>query len=235
MIQYIETFTESIPQWCLQVYIMLTKQSFPWYTVLSASLSLLSLAWSNTALEKARLAKDGQDLSKTEIVLHFISQLLVLTPRLFAITISTYAIGSGVVFYLLVFWAYGSVLLGCVTCGHTVCCSDTACCEISIKKLCGRLMLSLLLTFYVAEAVLEALGFSSIFIKIFFLITKSIENGFMIYSALYYGKLKHRSAFKPIGWTLFGMGVFFGVVLLVVRRYLQRREDQKFQSMMQIT
>ena len=223
-VQYIETFTESIPQWCLQVYIMLKKRSFPWYTVLSASLSLFSLAWSNTALEKARLAKDGLDLSKMAIVLHFVSQLLVLTPRLFAITISAYVNGSDVFVYLLFFWAYGSVLLGCVTCRYTIR-GDTACCDRSIKTLCWRLILSLVLTFYVSEAVLEALGFSSAFIKIFFFITKSAETGYMISLGLYSGELPYLSVLEPFGWTLYGVEVFFGVVLLVVRRNLKRRED----------
>ena len=141
---------------------MLDKWSFPWYTLLSASFSLLSLAWSNTALEKARLAKDGLYFSKMEIVLHFISQHLVLTPRLFAITICAYAYGSLVFIFLLIFWVFGAVLLGCVTCWYTtctVCCGNTSSSDRSIKTFCGRLMLSLLLTFYVSETVLEALGF----------------------------------------------------------------------------
>ena len=46
-----EAFSESAPQCCLQNYIMIRQWYFPWYTVLSTALSLISLAWSITSLE----------------------------------------------------------------------------------------------------------------------------------------------------------------------------------------
>ena len=46
-----EAFAESAPQCCLQNYIMIRQWHFPWYTILSTFLSLLSLAWSITSLE----------------------------------------------------------------------------------------------------------------------------------------------------------------------------------------
>ena len=51
--RYLETMSESAPQWCLQNYVMLRQWYFPWYTVLSTVFSFLSLAWSITSLEKA--------------------------------------------------------------------------------------------------------------------------------------------------------------------------------------
>ena len=51
LLRYLETITESAPQWCLQVYIMLRQWYFPSYTVASSVLSLLSLACSITTLE----------------------------------------------------------------------------------------------------------------------------------------------------------------------------------------
>ena len=50
-LRYLETLTESAPQLCLQVYIMLRQWNFPWYTILSSVLSLLSVAWGITKSE----------------------------------------------------------------------------------------------------------------------------------------------------------------------------------------
>ncbi|XP_046853630.1 uncharacterized protein LOC124446793 [Xenia sp. Carnegie-2017] len=47
----VEAFGESAPQCCLQNYIMLRYWHFPWYTVLSTVISLLSLAWNILTLE----------------------------------------------------------------------------------------------------------------------------------------------------------------------------------------
>ena len=209
---------------------MLDKWSFPWYTLLSASFSLLSLAWSNTALEKARLAKDGHDLSKMEIVLHFISQLLVLTPRLFVITICAHGQRSDVFIFLLMFWVFGAVLLGCLTCWYTtctVCCGNSSSSDRSIKTFCGRLILSLLLTFYVSETVLEALEFSSTCIKMVLFITKSAENFSMICLGLYAADRPISSVLKTFVWTMFGIGVLFGAVLPIARLYLRHKQDSE--------
>ena len=111
-IRYIETYIESTPQWWLQVYVMLKKWSFPWYTVVSAIISLLSLAWSITALEKARLAKDGHDISNKATALHFVSQLFVLTPRLFVMVISTFVPTDWIHYTFLFSWVHTSVFFG---------------------------------------------------------------------------------------------------------------------------
>ena len=226
-IRYVETYLESTPQLCLQVYIMLTKCSFPWYTVLSATLSLLSLAWSNTALEKARLANDRHDFSKKATALHFVTQLLVLTPRLFAIVTLMYDTKFLVFYFLAISWVIGNFILGCVTCCHVlsaVCCGDTRCDCSFIKTLCKKLILSLLLTFYVSETVLESLGFSSIFIKIIFLLIKSAENFYITYLTTSFGTFPYLSVFKPLAWSMVGTGFFFGALLLFIRHTIKRRE-----------
>ena len=227
-IRYVESYLESTPQLCLQVYIMLTEWSFPWYTVLSATISLLSLAWSNTALEKARLAKYGYDFSKKATALHFVTQLLVLTPRLFAIITLTYFTPFLLLHVLGISWVVGNFILGCVTCCHVlsaVCCGDTRCDCSFIKTLCKKLTLSLLLTFYMSETVLESLGFSSIFIKIVFLLIKSAENFFFTYlTTTSFGTFPHPSVFKPLVWSMVGTGFFFGALLLIIRHTIKRRE-----------
>ena len=53
-LRHIETVTESAPQLCLQVYIMLRQWSFPVVVLVSSGFSLLALICSITALERAR-------------------------------------------------------------------------------------------------------------------------------------------------------------------------------------
>lgn len=81
-LRYLETITESAPQWCLQIYIMIRQWSFPWYTVTSSVLSFLSLAWSITTLEKERRADEGDDFGLVATVVFMIWQLFTLISRL---------------------------------------------------------------------------------------------------------------------------------------------------------
>ena len=90
ILRYLDTITESAPQWCLQVYIMLRQWSFPSYTVVSAVFSLLSLAWSITTLEKERLAKEGRRWKLIHGYVLFNWQLSTLISRLFAIALFAY-------------------------------------------------------------------------------------------------------------------------------------------------
>ena len=89
-VRYVETLGESIPQWCLQIYIMLRQSDFPWLTVLSAVISLLSFAWSIIALEKARVNKNMQYFTLPAFVVFFTYQLFSLSSRLFAIVAFAY-------------------------------------------------------------------------------------------------------------------------------------------------
>ena len=89
-IRYVETTIESKAQCCLQVYIMLHQWDFPWYTVTSVVLSLLSLSWSITALERAKADKKGIDFKMDATVLLFFSEVLCLSCRLFVIAVFAY-------------------------------------------------------------------------------------------------------------------------------------------------
>ena len=86
-LRYVETITESAPQWCLQTYIMLRQWKFPWYAVASIVLSLLSLVWSITCLEKEREKRAGGSLNLCTTFLLIIWQLSTLVSRLSAIVI----------------------------------------------------------------------------------------------------------------------------------------------------
>ena len=104
-LRYIETVTESAPQWCLQVYIMLRQWYFPWYTVLSTVLSLLSLAWSITTLEKARQAKnENRNYTRMSKVVFLIWQLSFLVSRLSAIVYCAYILRYYVFIFIGTHW-----------------------------------------------------------------------------------------------------------------------------------
>ena len=111
ILRYIETIAESAPQWCLQVYIMLRQQSYPSYTVISTILSLLSLAWSITALEMERRKNLELDFSFINISLFLLWQLLTLVSRLFAIVLFAYVFRYYVFISLAVHW---SILVGSI-------------------------------------------------------------------------------------------------------------------------
>ena len=107
-VRYVETLTESTPQWCLQVYIMLRQWDFPWLTVLSTVISLLSLAWSITALEKARANKNSHNFTLPATVVFFTSQLFSLLSRLLAIAAFAYVfkehLFTALAVRFLIFW-----------------------------------------------------------------------------------------------------------------------------------
>ena len=51
-VRSMETFIEAVPQWLLQVYIMIDQQRYPWYAVTSVVLSFASLLFGVVSLEK---------------------------------------------------------------------------------------------------------------------------------------------------------------------------------------
>ena len=97
-VRYLETMSESAPQWCLQNYVMLRQWYFPWYTVLSTVFSFLSLAWSIVSLEKAEKISNWFDENsgrtsyptKPINTMFFVWQLCSLLSRLSALVFFAY-------------------------------------------------------------------------------------------------------------------------------------------------
>ena len=102
---HIETVTESAPQWCLQVYIMLRQWYFPWYIWLSIGISLFCLAQSIIVLEIARQKKnEDRNFEITHTVVFFIWQLFALFSRLSAIVFCAYVIRRYVFIFVILHW-----------------------------------------------------------------------------------------------------------------------------------
>ncbi len=110
-LRYLETITESAPQLCLQVYIMLRQWDFPTYTVVSSVLSLLSLAWSIMTLEKERKIKKEGHYKICAAFFFLIWQLFTLVSRLSAIVIFAYVFRYYVIIFLAAHWLLLSVAM----------------------------------------------------------------------------------------------------------------------------
>ena len=110
-IRYLETITESAPQWCLQSYIMLRQWKFPRYTVVSIALSLLSLAWGTTCLEKARRHDREEHFGVIVGVSFALWQLFTLITRLSVIVMLAYVFRGYVFIFLGVHWFVQSMIL----------------------------------------------------------------------------------------------------------------------------
>ena len=102
ILRYIETITKSAPQWCLQVYIMLRQWSFPSYTVVSTVLSMMSLVWSITILEKERREDNDKEFTLTNALLFGMWQMSTLISRLSAIVLFAYVFPR---YYVIIFLA----------------------------------------------------------------------------------------------------------------------------------
>ena len=109
---YIEAFVESAPQWCLQFYIMLRQWSFPWITVTSNVISLLSLAWSITLVGKIGKIKRNPTMPfpKRSLIVLALWRLCTLVSRLSAIVIFAYAYRSYVFIVIGIHWTAATML-----------------------------------------------------------------------------------------------------------------------------
>ncbi len=103
-LRYLQTITESASQLCLQVYIMLRQWDFPTYTVVSSVLSLLSLVWSITTLEKERKIEEEEDYKLSTAFVFLIWQLFTLVSRLSAIVIFAYVFRYYAIIFLAAHW-----------------------------------------------------------------------------------------------------------------------------------
>ena len=127
-----EAFAESAPQCCLQNYVMIRQWHFPWYTVLSTILSLLSMAWNITSLEtscktcqwarssfghssqrlsgtrcqECQLAvnQDIKSFSKISLIVFLLAHLSLLVSRLTSLVIFAYNFRYYVFFIVGLHW-----------------------------------------------------------------------------------------------------------------------------------
>ncbi len=111
LLRYLETITESAPQLCLQLYVMLRQWYFPWYTVVSSVFSLLSLAWSITTVEKETAIKAGRHFGWKVTVWFLIWQLFTLVSRVSAIVLFSYVFHYYVIVFLAAHWFFVAVTM----------------------------------------------------------------------------------------------------------------------------
>ena len=107
----IQTLTQCGPQFCLQVYIMLSEWRFPWLNVVSALVSLTSLVWCITAVEQARGNKNGKDLRVKSAVLFLAWQLFAVISRLATVVTFAYVLQCYVFCVLVFHWRAVSVAI----------------------------------------------------------------------------------------------------------------------------
>ncbi|CAB4037421.1 XK-related 6-like [Paramuricea clavata] len=221
-VRYVETLTESTPQWCLQIYIMLRQWDFPWLTMLSTVISLLSLAWSITALEKARVNKNSHhNFTLAATVVFFTSQLFSLLSRLFAIAAFAYVFKAHVFTALAVHWLMMNVVLwladGCNERG----------CELAGTFL-SYSMFTFLLMLHVPDSLTEG-DYSDWFTKLWYSLI-SVENVLFAILALTIptSDVKHMSVLRPIVLSLVILGVVLGTIFLIVyNKHLKPTEERR--------
>lgn len=151
--------------------------------VLSAVIALLSLAWSYTALEKARANRNYQNFKLKSTISYFISQLAVLVSRLISIVTFAQTMKSGVFFlnsYCSGSLCFFTLHLFCVTTWFSCYRGDIDCCDSSTGIICSNLMLTLPLTFFLSESVLESFGFDALWIKMLLFNSRTGENLLML-------------------------------------------------------
>jgi hypothetical protein len=122
-VRSMETFIEAVPQWLLQVYIMIYEQSFPWYTILSVVVSFISLVFCIFALEKnywiRKIVQGGQDyirpvsFPKSSAVIFFFWQTFLLFGRLSAIILNSIVFKDSIFDFIIAHWIVVVLALIC--------------------------------------------------------------------------------------------------------------------------
>ena len=122
-VRYHETILESVPQWCLQNYVMLRQWYFPWYTIVSTIISFISLAWSITTLEKARKIKhcyeEGEEpnVKWTSVLVFLAWKVFALLARLSSLVIFAYSFRYHVFTFIALHFLVVSAVNPTLTCG----------------------------------------------------------------------------------------------------------------------
>ena len=115
-VRSMEAFTEAVPQWVLQVYVMFCKQSYSWYAILSVALSSLSLLVSIYSFEKNYWIREivirnknyirPVNFPKRSAVVFVVWQTLLLLGRLSAFVGLSIAFSSLMLAYIGVHWFF---------------------------------------------------------------------------------------------------------------------------------
>jgi hypothetical protein len=217
---YVETLTESAPQWCLQIYIMLRQWDFPWLTVLSAVISLLSLAWSITALEKARVSKNRHNFTLEATVVLFTSQLFNFLSRLFAIAAFAYVFKEHVLTALAVHWLMifvAGLLMGKPknVCGEYVC---GECMCYAVELIGGSIVLSIMFIVHVPNRIMKINLIARTYYFVVFYSLLSVQNVLFAILAVTIPipDVKHMSVLRPIVLSLIIISTVLGTILFIV-------------------
>jgi hypothetical protein len=228
-VRYVETLTESTPQWCLQIYIMLRQWDFPWLTVLSAVISLLSLAWSITAVEKARVNKNGDIFTSPATVVFFTSQLFSLLSRLFAIAAFAYVFKEHVITVLAIHWLMVHVVTWLTFENYCFGYGDSMCDE--VKCFLHLSVFTFLLMLYVPSAFTK-LCFSPRTVYLVLCSLISVENVLFAILVVTIPKpdVKHMSVLRPIVLSLVIIGVVLGTIFLIVYHKLLKPTEEPHES-----
>ncbi|CAB4028888.1 XK-related 6 [Paramuricea clavata] len=222
-VRYVETLTESTPQWCLQMYIMLRQWDFPWLTVLSAVISLLSLAWSMTALEKARVHKNRHNFTLPATVVFFTSQLFSLLSRLFAIVAFAYVFKEHVFTALAVHW-----LIVHVVSWLKIDLDFEGKCD-AVKLFFGYSIFSCRLILHVPNRLTKEVSIPRTFYFVLYSII-SVENVLLaiLVVTIPIPDVKHMSVLRPIVLSLVIIGVVLGTIFLMVyNKHLKPTEERR--------
>jgi hypothetical protein len=223
-VRYVETLTESTPQWCLQIYIMLRQWDFPWLTVFSAVICLLSLEWSITALEKARANKNSHNFTLPATVVFFTSQLFSLLSRLFAIAAFAYVFKAHVFTALAV-----HLLMVYVVFWLTDNWRDECGCEVDVLQRIVGIFLNFPFLLHVPNKLTkEVSNPRTVHFVLYSLI--SVENVLLAILAVTIPTpdAKHTSVLRPIVLSLVIISVLLGTIFLIVyNKHLKPTEERR--------
>ena len=168
-VRSMETFTEAVPQWLLQVYIMIYEQSFPWYTILSVAVSFISLVFCIFALEKnywiRKIVQGGQDyirpviFPKSSAVIFFLWQTFLLFGRLSAIILNSIVFKDSIFSFIIAHWL---VVILALICSVKTACGEGVHDGLTSRGQCRRYLIIFLLSFFIIYPLLFHVSHSSV-------------------------------------------------------------------------
>jgi hypothetical protein len=193
--------------------------------VLSAVISLLSLTWSITAVEKARVKKNNHNFTLPATVVFFTSQLFSLLSRLFAIAAFAYVFKEHVFTALAVHWLIVHVVVWLMGDGSHLCKRDECNC-LAVGLFFVYIIASFPFLLHVPNMLTKQ--FSSPGIGHFVMYSLiSVENVLFAILAVTIPTpdAKHMSVLRLIVLSLVIIGVVLGTIFLIVYNKLFKPEE----------